>query len=382
MRLVVLAAIVAYGCKSEQPPLTMDIDPVSEADAKAFAEKLVPIAKSCDEKKAAPFVDQQAMSAKWAKTSKLPNTDKPARDLAKTTLGARILCQFWHGIGEYKLLRLTTVDGQPHAVMRRLILDPETGATLVGYDELQLGTSRRDHQVRIVDAYTYPQGQWLSQLFGGNLEAFAGSLDMIGEVPRMTGDVRKARELQRGGKNKEAIAVIDALPLDARSYRPVQLLRVRAASQLGPEAYKEALAQLDKTFPNDPAAAMLELDGALTVGDYDSALKYIDVIDKAIGPDPFQETNRAFAYFRKGDLDNAIAHADAAIKAEPGLTRAWQLKMDISLARKRWADVVAAITELETKHGFQFNIEKMKTAPPMAEFAQSAEFKDWAAKHK
>jgi hypothetical protein len=333
MRLLWIAVLVAVGCKDgrEARP-SVAVDPVPEAVATTFAHSFAGMAKNCEEQKLARMIDAPAMAAKFAAQSTLPTAPEAARQLANSTLGARILCAWMRGVDEYKLLRVRMVGSEPRPVLRRLIKDPRSGATVVGYDELQLGTSRKDRQVRIVDAFSYVQGQWITQLLGGNLDAMAKSLDYLGDLPLMAETVRKARDLQRGGSNKEALAIIDDLPANVRQYRGVQMMRVRAAAGISPEAYKQALDELATVFPNDPSIAMVETDGAFARQDYAAALKWIDMIDQAIGGDAFLATHRAVAYLRLGQLDKALEHADKALAMEPELARAQEVKAEVQAA--------------------------------------------------
>src|SRR6185503_4646723 len=115
---------------------------------------------------------------------------------------------------------------------------------------------------------SYVQGQWITQLLGGNVEAMAKSLDFLGDLPLMAETVRKARDLQRAGNNDEALKIINDLPKNVREYRGVQMMRVRAAAGISPEAHKQALDELAKVFPNDPSIAMVETDGAFRREDF------------------------------------------------------------------------------------------------------------------
>src|SRR5262245_57025916 len=145
MRLWFVVILAVLGCKKREPPLVLAVDPVSEADAKIFADKLVPMVKPCEDAKVAPLVDQRAMAAKFATTSKLPNVEQSARALIKTAMSPRFVCAWMRGITEYKLLRVKAVGSESHPIMRRLFRDPRSGQTVIGYDELQLGTTRTDH---------------------------------------------------------------------------------------------------------------------------------------------------------------------------------------------------------------------------------------------
>ena len=375
MRLLIVVALAAaaVGCKRRaEAPLVFAVDPVSEPDAKTFADKLIAVAKQCHPLRLSPLIDHQALAAKFATTSKLPNADKAARAMMRQQAAAPLLCNLMRGVAEYKLLRVKMVGTEPHPIMRRMMRDPRTGATLIGYDELQLGTTRSDRQVRLVDTFFYVQGQWLTQVLGSN--AFE-------TLPQLEDVLRKVRELQRAGKHSEAISTIDKLAPEIRNHRYSQTLRVQSAAVLGGESFKQALDELARVFPDDPSIAMVEMDGAFAVGDHDKALKWIDVIDKAVGGDPFQQVNRAVAYLRKGDADKAAEHIEAAIKLEPTLQRAWEVKLDIGLKRKKWSDVIAAMTELE-KLGMKFDPEKLKSVPSMAELVTTPEYKQWLANRK
>ena len=381
MRLLVAIALV-FGCSKRETPLVLAVDPVSEADAKAFGEKFAALARPCDSKKLAAVVDQDAMAAKFATTSKLPNVQHSAHQLLGTDVGARILCGWMRGVSDYKPMRVKPVGSEFHPILRRLIKDPRSGITVIGYDELQLGTTRKDHQVRLYDAFSYVQGQWLTQVLGGNMAALETSLDTLGDIPQMADQVKTARELVRAARFQESLQMIDKLPPEIRNYRSVQLLRIRASAGLGKDSYRQALAELEKLAPNDPSIAMVEMDGAFAIGDYDAALRWIDVIDKEVGGDPFQEANRAFAYFKKGDMDKAAEHIDAAMQREPTLQRVWEVKLDVAIMQKKWADAATAMTTLESKFGAKFDEAKLRASPAMAEFVETPEFKQWLANRK
>jgi uncharacterized protein HemY len=155
------------------------------------------------------------------------------------------------------------------------------------------------------------------------------------------------------------------------------MLRVRAAVGIDTDTYKQALAELAKTFPDAPGIALISIDGSLDVGDYDAATHWIDVLEKAIGVDAFLESTRVVALVRKGDLDQALARAEAAVKLEPTLTRAHEIKLDVLIARKQWADVLTTMTALETQHETNFDLAKLRAEPRLADLVASPLFAQW-----
>jgi uncharacterized protein HemY len=155
------------------------------------------------------------------------------------------------------------------------------------------------------------------------------------------------------------------------------MLRVRSTVGLSTDAYKQALAELAQTFPDDPAIALIEIDGALDIEDFDGAMRWIDVLEKTIGVDAFLESTRAVALIRKGNLDQALERINAAVALEPTLTRALEIKLDVLIAKKQWPDVLATMTELETKHAIRFQLAELRAEPRLTELVESPAFAEW-----
>lgn len=283
------------------------------------------------------------------------------------------MCAWLAGISSYYLVGVRTVGGQPKVIMRRLITSPATGGVHVNYDALQLRRGQ-DRELRLVDALAYRQGKWLSELIASN--ARAPELDFVGATSAPD-EVRQIRDLVRASKREEALARIDALPAAAHRELAVQLLRVNAAAGLSPERYRQALDELARTFPEDPRIALTELDGALDRDDDVDAQHWLDLLEKELGADAFLDSMRAIAHVRHGDLDQALARADAAVRREPSLTRAQEIRLDVLIARKQWPDVLAQLTELERNHAMTFEEAKLRAEPRLAGLVATPEFAAW-----
>lgn len=360
MRLLVVLALVLAACKGRATPSSTgsgagsaatNAAPISEADARAFAEQLVTeVMPTCDESKVA------------AKLS----SDNAA-------LVARLFCEWVRGISHYKVIGVRNVKGQIHPITRRMLTDPDTEAMFVNYDELVLVRTGAG-ELRLADVFSFRQAVWLSELLAAN--ATGGPTDYLGASAAHP-EVRAARDQMRNGDRAGALKAIDALPPPVRSERGVQMLRVRVAVGLGPDAYKQALGELAKTFPDDPAIALIQIDGSLDANDADAAMHWIDVLEKVVGIDAYLESMRVVALVRKGELDKALEIANAAIALEPTLTRALEIKMDVLIARKQWPDVLQVMTELETKHDQSFDVGKLRSEPRLAELVRSPAFTQW-----
>jgi hypothetical protein len=264
---------------------------------------------------------------------------------------------------DYRVLRVKTVAGQPRPVIRRLSRAAQDRDLAVSYDELELGASRADHQVRIVDLYSYFAGQWLSEAMAGTNDLAVEAQGEAVEIARKIDDIQR---LRAEGKPAEALALLDALPERIRTARAVQLGRVTIAQALSPEAYRDALDRVAKQFPNDPSFALLQIDGDVLRGEYDAALRDIDLIDGAIGGDPFEDATRAEIYLKRNkpeDLDKAAQRAQAALDAEPTLVKAWYTALDVAVARRQWPQSVAVLDALRRRFRVSIDEAQLRELP-------------------
>lgn len=348
MRLLAAVFTLLVGCKDGSRPVS------AEVSARAFAESLAT--------EVVPICDADKLAARM--------------ETKDNAIASRLMCEWLSGITAYKLVGIRTVDGQPHPIMRRLLADPSTGAMFVGYDELVIARPSKSKDFKLTDAFAYRQAVWISDLLPANARGPGVQTDYLGASSAHP-EVVAAQATLRGGDREGALKAIDALPPATLAERGVQMLRVRAAVGLARDTYKQALAGLAKAFPDDPAIALIEIDGALDIGEFDTAMHWIDVLEKAIGADAFLESTRVVALVRKGDLDKALERAEAAVKLEPTLTRAHEIKLDVLIARKQWADVLATMTELETNHVSHFDLAKLRAEPRLAELVASPLFAQW-----
>lgn len=347
-----LAVLSMLGCKDGSRPRV-----AADAEARAFADSLAAeVVPSCDVAKLSLRIDSREAST-----------------------AARLFCQWLAGASSYTRVGLRMVDGKPRPIMRRLLDDPTTGAMFVGYDELVLAPPQGGSGPRLADAFSYRQSVWISELLAANKDGLPdGKTDFLGASSAHPG-ARAAQDKLRAGDREGALKDIDALAPAVRKERGVQILRLRTAVGLGPDTYKQALTELAQTFPDDPAIALIQIDGALDTSDFASAIRWIDILQKAIGIDAYLETIRVVTLIRKGDYDKALVVADAAVRLEPTLTRALETKLDVLIVRKMWPEVLATITELETSHGRSFDVDKLRAEPRLAELVASPAFAEWVA---
>ncbi len=160
----------------------------------------------------------------------------------------------------------------------------------------------------------------------------------------------------------------------------MQMMRAGLAKEISPEAYHKALDDLARAFPNDPAVAMIEIEGALLRGDPAEALRDIDLIDHEVGGDPFQDTVRSTIYLRQHDLVSADAHATAAIAGEPTLARGYLARFDVVIANEEWARAVETLDALASMH-VSITDAGLRGSHTYDAFVASPEYAAWHAQH-
>jgi tetratricopeptide (TPR) repeat protein len=325
------------------------------------------------------MIDGDGVAARMKHGAKSQETELGISHFKDPHAVARILCAWQQGVEGYRMLHMGKREGQPAPIMRRLARAPRKPVVIVGYDQLILEKQGKD--IKLVDVYSYTQGDFLANLLVNGMDAMSdqgvgGSMDAASAL-------KKSRELQSEGKFAEALGVIDALPKQVHDSRMVQMARLRVADQLSEDAYKQALDELAKLFPNDPSVALVDVDGAFLRHDYTKALADIDTIDAAIGGDPFQDAIRASVLLQRnqpGDYDKAAAAADKAITTEPTLAKGWWSRLDVAVKRKDYKLAVETMQHLREHFSAKLDPDALAKLPDYAAFLASDEYKAYAAK--
>ena len=188
-----LLMLAALGCHRSAPP--PDVDPVTPAQATSFAQTFVKAAMPCDAEKLKPLIDVKAFSARFRHGDVSFAVEGGAYALEQSSAVTEVLCAWQAHAEDYQLLHVRTADGQPRPVLRRILKDARTGVHAVGYDELMLGVSRADHQVHLVDVYSYIQGQWLSELLRSMTDATVAASSDLSDARAIADKVSRARTL-------------------------------------------------------------------------------------------------------------------------------------------------------------------------------------------
>ncbi len=374
MRAALLLAVLA-GCHHTTH---VDLDPVTDQEATAFTEKLLAAgAPSCTPTAIEPLLDNDVLQSRMME---LPSS---ASDLVRETAFkkvaedhafAQMVCA-WFGQdpkASFKLLRV--MDGAP--IVRKL-WKPKA-VTVATYFKLIVTKHEGEHEVRLGDMYGFADGYTVAD----NLNAFMTAGDVSGEEKAETfvDQIRKAKSLKDQGKPQDALAVLDEMDATVKQVRAVQMMRIAIAADISQAKYGEELSALVARNPKDPSLALLTIDEALLRKDYGAALHSVDIIDHAIGGDPYQDAVRSSIYFAMAEPEKALAAAKRGVAGEPTIARGQLALLDALVAT---GDFVGARAQLDVLANMKQVISASALAPlpHYQAFAQSPQFADWAQQH-
>jgi hypothetical protein len=83
------------------------------------------------------------------------------------------------------------------------------------------------------------------------------------------------------------------------------------------------------------------------------------------------------AYLAAGNTTEAVIHADAATEREPGLELGWLSALNARNAAKDFPGTVLAISELESRFGYDLGPETLKKSKVFGDLIASAEYQAW-----
>lgn len=351
-----LALLVLAACKrGSRPPDRMD--PVTIDEARQFATAFGAALAPCDPTRVGALLDGDNLMRRAVHKSKLPA--KLRRQMSGAGDGAPIAGLLCQGIGEdatYVLLRIKEVDGQPRPLFR-LIADDA-----VNYHELELGTSRKDHVVRVVDIRVYASGDLLSESMTQMFDQVAVAMRAGGDPASIQRTTQALKEARVRGDSEEVRRLLSTMPPELRNAKPMRLAELMVGPDLDEAVYAEIMERYRHDFPDDPSIDVVAVDYYYLKKDMAGVLGAIEKLDKLVGGDPYLDVLRANAYL----LDTEPAHlaeaerwARKATEAEPALENAWWSLAVALLRRGDHAAVLPVADTLRTRFEAQIDPESM-----------------------
>jgi tetratricopeptide (TPR) repeat protein len=384
--LALLVGLPATGAPPAAPQdaaATKSDDPTGQLAE--FAEEIERVVAEGDPEAAEALIDYGSMINRSVDGLKLTIAERRAfHDGALTGLKNTggllgIITRLVQEGGDYSLLRLYREGDKPHLLFR--LIHP--GGEGVNYHD-HLVRKQPDGSYRIIDTKVAVSGEFASESFR------RGAAGVVAERAKAAGqpvpaealalldagdDLKKAADLKREGRDKEALALLEALPSELQKSKLVLLSKIQASQKVDEVAYKKAIDDFRAAFPHDPAADFHALDSYTLGKQWDEALACLDRIDKGVGGDPYLDCTRAGLLKEKGDLAGARAAADRAVEALPDLVMPYWTRVDVALSEKDFAGTLELLKEIDGRFEVEWN--DLAGTAGYEEFVKSPEYGQW-----
>lgn len=255
------------------------------------------------------------------------------------------------------------------------------------YQVFDLRLDSRDRVV-VVDWTDYLAGISFSESIGRYLvlatpskPALRKMLDITNASDRdlyLLGEVLKAA---RDGNLDKFSEVRDSMQPRLQRQRIVVESGVHAAkARKNRRAMVAAVGIMAEHYPEEPLYSLMLLDYLFPQRMYQEGVAALGRLAAALGfPDAAMDARMSAAYLAAGNTAEAVIHADAATQREPGLELGWLSALNAHNAVADFAGAVAALTELESRFGYDLGPETLKKSKNFSNLVASSEYQAWLA---
>src|SRR5688572_19029193 len=191
------------------------------------------------------------------------------------------------------------------------------------------------------------------------------------------------QEMQRcleQGDARGVLKVFESAPAEVREMKPVALFRLHAAREvafreLDGQPLEQAIEAWQKLLtPGSPAAAIHAIEPLMLAGEFEKALKAVEVVDLWAGGDPYLDVFRATIYLRAGEMEKARERADRLVAAAGEFSESHYTRLAVALKQNDDPAVLDELRILRDRFGSQLDPSQ---EPAFAEFVRSPQFRQW-----
>lgn len=141
-----------------------------------------------------------------------------------------------------------------------------------------------------------------------------------------------------------------------------------------------AVADMAEHYPEEPLYSLMLLDYLFPQRKYEEGIGALDRLAAELGfPDAAMDARMSAAHLAAGNAAEAVIHADAATEREPGLELGWLSALNARNAAGDFAGAVRALTELESRFGYDLGPENLKKSRNFSGLLASPEYQAWLA---
>lgn len=350
---------------------TEELAKPTQAQAEAYGSSLATALNECNMPALKMFIDIKSMASEAVRRSKVAKKDQRA-------VLAGVLSQI-----DTNLLQQTCPKGE-EAFARFLRVRERSGRTTVllrtssdeGLNYLEFYVGQRKSGALVADdLYAFLSGSTMIETLQSIFDALVDEDNS--EVIRFKNIAEKLNSEPAAG-----IAETHSLPASLRESKSMQGAIVQAASNLSEKEYKDAIAEYQRLFPDDPSVDLVSIDGLFLSEKYEEALAAIDRLDKSVGGDEFLNQIRSGILIAQGiDFKLAATKAKAAIAAEPTLETNYLMWFAAELGAKNYSEAAAAMTILTDKYDYLYTEDLLpEITENHEEFAKSDAWAAYKAK--
>jgi hypothetical protein len=247
---------------------------------------------------------------------------------------------------------------------------------------------RLDEQERVVvvDWTDYLAGITFSESIGRYLvlatpskPALRKMLDIRNVTERelyLFGELLKAA---RDGRLDKYNEVLDSMQPRFQRQRIVVESGVHAAkARKNRRAMVAAVGKMAEHYPEEPLYSLMLLDYLFPNRKYEEGIAALGRLADALGvPDAAMDARMSAGYLAANNATEAVIHAAAATEREPGLELGWLSALNARNAAGDFAGTVEALSELESRFGYDLGPETLKKSKVFGELMESAEYQAW-----
>ncbi len=238
---------------------------------------------------------------------------------------------------------------------------------------IALVLSPQDGSYKIVDVLDYSMGSYQSQKTATFFENYF-SADGQGKITSQI--ISEAMQALESNNPLAAVSLLESLPESLLSKKMV-LTTYLTTSSLDEKQSIKALELLEKYYSDDPLVSYMMAQLYLLRNQNNKAIEALKIFAGIIGPAPELHLIIAELYLAQDDVDNAIFHADKALRIDPNTDTAyWMLAKALS-RKNELDDALLALKVLESYFGYEFKTEHFSEYKEFESLYQLADFQTW-----
>lgn len=191
--------------------------------------------------------------------------------------------------------------------------------------------------------------------------------------------ILQATQYMQNGQYLKAKQLLDNLPESYLRNKTILGMNIRVASSLNEKAVLESYKLVERFYSQDPLVSYLIATLYLL---QEQPLKAIDELEdflEVIGPDAELELVISELYLANGNTNQALLHANAALRIDPAFHTTYWLLSRIFIERQDWEAAVLALDVLKERFNFEFKKEYFEEDQNFSLIMQDHSFQEWLA---